>query len=192
MAANGNGNNDAKERTWVKILVTFIGSSLLSGVVTHWYVSRHRDQQLHQLQVTAAYTKLQEKVDAFDRGLSSAVLTFQIALENPQDKSFQKNLPFSIAAVTQEIKEVDQAVANLKIDPEIRTELAPALLITGTDLSAMRNDPRKAQQLIEHYNNSSKAVISNVRNKIEEKLKNLPALDNGTPTPAKPESDEKS
>jgi hypothetical protein len=29
------------------------------------------------------------------------------------------------------------------------------------------------------------------RNEIEEELKQLPALDNGTPTPAKPESDEK-
>jgi predicted negative regulator of RcsB-dependent stress response len=141
------------------------------------------------LQTTAAYTKLQEKVDALDRGLSSAVLTFQIALENPQDKNFQKNLPYSIADVTQEIKEVDQAVASLKLDPEFKTELAPVLLITGTDLSAMKNDSRKAQQLIEHYNNSSKAVISNVRHKIEEKLKNLAALDNGTPTPAKPASD---
>jgi hypothetical protein len=45
MAANGNGNNDAKGRTWVKILLTFIGSSVLSSLVTHWYDARYRDQQ---------------------------------------------------------------------------------------------------------------------------------------------------
>jgi len=191
MAADGNGDNEEKDRTWVKILVTFLGSSLLSGVVTHWYDARHRDEQLHQLQVTAAYTKLQDTMDAFDRGLSSAVLTFQIALENPKDKNFQKNLPDSIAVVTEEIKEVDRAGASLKIDPAIRTELAPVLVLTGTDLAAMKNDPRKTQQLIEHYHNSTTAVINDVRNKIEEKLKQLPALDNGTPTTAKPESDEK-
>lgn len=178
----------AKGCTGLTIVLTIIGG-LVSVVGTHWYDSRQTDQQLHQLQATAAYTRLQDKMDAFDRGLSSAVLTFQIALENPKDKNFQKNLPDSIAVVTEEIKEVDRAAASLKIDPGIRAELAPVLVNTGTELAAMKNDQRKAQQLIDHYHNSSAAVINDVRNKIEEKLKQLPALDNGTPT-AKSDSDE--
>lgn len=184
MAGNGNGKSGGTGGAIITIVISAICSGV-SIIGTHLYENRHRDNQLHQLQTTAAYTKLQDKLDAFERGMSSAVLTFQIALENPQNKNFQKNVPESIAVVTEEIKEVDRARASLKIDPEIRTELDPVLLVTGTDLAAIKSDPHKARQLIDHYHNSNAAVINDVRNKIEEKLKQLPALDTGTPIPAK-------
>lgn len=160
-----------KGKVWGLVL----GSSVIAGVIgacaTYYFDNRKieaQNTQLREMEKREVYTSLGKDIQKFDSDLSSAVITFNYADNHPKEKGFAKNVAQSIHVVTEQMKVITQALGNALIEESTRKTIKDVLDELGHKLALAQNDRRTISSLVDHYNQSLKQRIINIKTHIED------------------------